>query len=57
MSLLIEGKWTKIKGHNYYDPTRKPKSGVAVSEAKYCKVQQERHRADFLKKWSGNENV
>jgi|TARA_B110000858_G_scaffold33769_1_gene37587 hypothetical protein len=36
----------------YYDPTRQPKSGLAVPKAKYCKVQQERHRRDFLKKYT-----
>jgi hypothetical protein len=38
----------------YYDPTRQPKSGLAVPKAKYCKVQQERHRRDFLKKYTAS---
>lgn len=44
----------KIKGHRYYDPAQQPKSGYAVAESlqsKLDKVEQEKHRQDFLQKW------
>jgi len=54
MSILIDGEWVRIKGDHYYDPAQQPKSGYAVVESlqsKLCKVEQEKHRQDFLQKW------
>ena len=61
----MDSKFHKIPGHTYFDPTKQPKSGYAipkvkycyawndaVPKAKYCKVEQERHRNDFLKKYN-----
>ena len=51
MSILINGERVRIKGNRYFDPAQEPKSGYAVPQEKYCKVEQEKHRKDFLEKW------
>ena len=54
MSILIDGEWVRIKGDRYYDSAQQPKSGYAVAESlqsKLDKVEQEKHRQDFLQKW------
>ena len=48
----MDSDWSKIKGHHYFDPSKEPKSGLAVPKAKYCKVQQERHRKEFMQQYN-----
>jgi len=42
----------KIKGHHYFDPSKQPKSGLAVPESKYSKVKQEQHRKEFMQQYN-----
>ena len=46
----MDSDWSRIEGHTYYDPTKQPKSGYAVSE-QHSKIRQEEIRQEFLKKW------
>ena len=42
----------KIKSHHYFDPSKQPKSGLAVPESKYSKVKQEQHRKEFMQQYN-----
>jgi len=50
----MDSDWSKIPGHHYFDPSKEPKSGLAVpegSDIKYSKVRQEYWRKVFQSHW------
>ena len=49
---IMDSDRGKILGHHYFDPSKEPKSGLAVPKAKYCKVQQEKHRKEFMQQYN-----
>ena len=51
-SYISQSDIGKIPGHHYFDKSKEPKSGLAVPKAKYCKVQQEKHRKEFMQQYN-----